>query len=74
MIRFYDKANRKIIGLAPQSEDLIIWFPFGGYDESLTKYGFDDDPLGGYTKEECLDLADEMLARWTAWRRYIQKS
>lgn len=71
-------ANRGIIGLAPGPWDESDW-PSEGYDGQLYAFNFDaaderpDDPFArsGYTREEWLTLADEMIQRWTDWKAHI---
>jgi hypothetical protein len=68
-------ANDRI-GLcpAPWVGDEKQW-PTYGYDGHLAKVTYDDEPKtfadSGYSREEWLALADEMIARWTAWRAHI---
>lgn len=74
-------ANCGIIGIGPgphmQADDSSSW-PTDGYDSVLVKYDWDSGVPGsfawsGYSREEWLELADEMLRRWTEFRAAIEQ-
>lgn len=73
------RANRSIIGLPAGPWDHNEW-PTEGYDGPLILYDWTaaearpDDPFAGTgaTREEWLALADEMIARWAAWKQHIE--
>lgn len=78
---FWRATSHGIVGLAPgpwDAHDGLHW-PTDGYDGALVRYDWPaatarpDDPFAftGHPREEWLALADEMIARWAAWRAYI---
>ena len=70
-------ANRGIVGLEPGPWTGADW-PTEGYDGELGAQDWSFDPdehpfaYSGHTREEWLQLADEMIARWTAWRAHVE--
>lgn len=77
MSEFTQRAHCGIIGIAPppwNANDNLDW-PTGGYDSPLSEALWEEEvPIferTGYTREEWLALADEMIARWTAWKAHI---
>lgn len=64
-------ANRGIIGLAPPDDD--GWSITEGFDCGVWHQGiWDYNPAQSLTRAELLELADIMLARWTAFRTYAE--
>ena len=72
------KAHQGIIGLAPPpwgTEDYFDW-PTQGYDGQLAWAMWDEEASvferTEHTKAEWLELANEMSARWTAWKAHVE--
>ena len=74
---FWAGANQGIVGLAAGPWDARegLHWPTEGYDSALVSYDWDHEAGSfgwtGQTREEWLALADEMIARWTAWRAHV---
>jgi hypothetical protein len=70
-----DSNDRIGLGPAPWNDGDWQKWPTHGYDSEIAKVTYDDEPKtfadSGYSREEWLALADEMIARWTAWRAHI---
>lgn len=76
-----DLANRGIVGIAPgpwKPDDGMHW-PTEGYDSPLYahQHGENYDRHGlaasGHTRAEWVALADEMIARWAAWKVWVEQ-
>lgn len=72
-----DCANQGLIGLGPPPWDLRAWdgWPTEGYDGSLSEHWHEGTIFrrSGHTKAEWLQLANEMIGRWTAWRAEVER-
>ena len=69
---WWHAANREIIGLAP--EPFGDEWPTHGYDGELRSYDWDATGAfarTGVTREQWLELTDEMIRRWTAFRAHL---
>jgi hypothetical protein len=87
--RDFEKAHMGIIGLAPapwfDEDDIVTAWPTGGYDSPLHACAWHEWVDGecvvemdmwkrsGHTKAEWIALADEMIARWSAWKAELSE-
>jgi hypothetical protein len=77
-------ANNGIVGIGPgpylQPADMATMrYPTDGYDAELVKFDWEAGPPGslawsGYSREEWIWLADEMLRRWTEFRQAVERA